>query len=401
MVVGEGGPVVSDVAPEEDSGAETLDRYLYQAHLVAARCASLLLEGRIKAIICEWHEDYIVQFANGPSELVSVKHHDGDQPHWTIAKLCADGGLKHLFERYQLFDENVTCRLQTNEQLRSGDPAELKAACHGEDVGCRRSWAEKLVGHLGSEDVDLIDRFLGELWIDDGLPDRRMVDSVHRDTLMPAVGEKLGLALVEQGPCYQRLVHLAVEASRSSGAALVVEALSDSSALARSREHERTLEAKTIDRQRALTAIGRSAAVPKVLLSARVPVTTERTVLAKKLDAGGVGTTGINSARRLRANWERHVGAWSSGLPGDDDQIEHLRAEVVRLAGLAEGRTREPGREYATRMIEVLEELLNEHDASSMGAAPLTVELLLGLAYERTEACEIFWSDPFDPAIVP
>jgi hypothetical protein len=32
---------------------------------------------------------------------------------------------------------------------------------------------------------------------------------------------------------------------------------------------------------------------------------------------------------------------------------------------------------------------------------PLTVELLLGLAYERTEACEIFWSDPFDPSGVP
>lgn len=393
--------VVSDVIPEEDAGAETLDRYLYQAHLVAGRCASLLVDDRIKAVICEWHEDYVVQFANGPSELVSVKHHDGDQAHWTIAKLCSDGGLKHLFERYQVFGENVTCRLQTNEQLRSGDPAELKDACHGEDDGCRRAWAEKLVSHLGSDDVDLIDRFLQGLWIDDGLPDRRMIHSVHKDRLMPAVAEKLGLGIAEHDSCYQRLVDLAAEASRSSGAALVIEALSDPSALARSREHERTLEAKTIDRQRVLAAIGRSDAVPKILLASRVPITAERTVLAKKLDAGGVGATGINSARRLRANWERHAGAWSSGLPGDDDQIEHLRAEVVRLAGLAEGRTRVPGQRYAARMIEVIEELLDEHDVMSISAVPLSVELLLGLAYERTEACEIFWSDTFDPAAVP
>lgn len=399
--MGEDYPSVSDVAPGEDAGAETLDRYLYQAHQVAARCVALILNERVKAIICEWHEDYIVQFANGPSELVSVKHHDGDQPHWTVAKLCSDGGLKHLFERYRLFDENVTCRLQTNEQLRSGDPADLKAACHGEDEEHRRAWAEKLVGHLGTQDVDLIARFLSTLRIDDGLPDRRMIDSVHKDKLMPLLDADLGLALAEREACYQRLVDLSVEASRSPGAALVVEALSDPSALSGPGDHTRTLEAKTIDRERVLTAIGRSKAVPRILLSSKVAVTTERTNLAKKLEVGGVGATGVNSARRLRANWERHIGAWSTGLPGGDDQIEHLRTEIVRLAGVAEGRTRQSGQQYAVRMIEVLEDLLSEHDDLLAGSTPLTVELLLGLAYERTEACEIFWSDRFDPAVVP
>ena len=51
--------------PTDDVGAETLDRFRYQAHLVARACVAMILDQRVAAVICEWHEDYIVQFA-GP-----------------------------------------------------------------------------------------------------------------------------------------------------------------------------------------------------------------------------------------------------------------------------------------------------------------------------------------------
>ncbi|MFP5489590.1 MAG: dsDNA nuclease domain-containing protein, partial [Acidimicrobiia bacterium] len=72
------------VGPTDDVGADTLDRFRYQAHLIARACVAMVDDRRISAVICEWHEDYVIQFANGPSEIVSVKHHDGSQSHWTV-----------------------------------------------------------------------------------------------------------------------------------------------------------------------------------------------------------------------------------------------------------------------------------------------------------------------------
>jgi hypothetical protein len=385
--------------PTDDVGAATLDRFRYQAHLIARACAALVLDPRVSAVICEWHEDYVVQFANGPSEIVSVKHHDGSQNNWTVRQLCVDGGLRHLFERFQLLEEGVTCRLQTNEQLRTGSqqPAALRDCCADRDGDGIAAWATRLTSYLGATDGDLVARFLRRLTIEDGMPDRNVVHPVHVQQLMPPLLGRLGLGGDASEPSYEALVALAFEACAAPGREIVIGALADPAQLGSDAQRSRLLAAKTIDRARVLDAIGRRPGVPSVLLSAPTDLTPSRTRLVKKLEAGGVGATGVRSARRLRANWEMHRNAWSTGLPGDEDVVEDLKARVVREASVAEARTRRAGEHYASEMLIELSPRLQPDSIGGAWPGPLTADLLLGLAFERTEACEIFWSDEFDP----
>lgn len=389
--------------PTDDVGAETLDRFRYQAHLVARACATMILDQRVSAVICEWHEDYIVQFANGPSEIVSVKHHDGSQNNWTVRQLCVDGGLRHLFERFKLLGEGVTCRLQTNEQLRTGSqqPAALRDCCADRDADGIAAWATALTGHLGATDGDDVARFLQRLTIEDAMPDRDVVQPVHVQKLMPPLLGKLGLVGVASELSYEALVALAFAACAAPGREIVIEALADPAQLGSDARRSRLLAAKTIDRARVLEAIGRRRGVPGVLLSAATDLTPNRTRLVKKLEAGGVGATGVRFARRLRNNWEMQRNAWSTGLPGDEEVVEDLRARVVREASLAEARTRRAGEHYADEMLSDLAPRLQPDSIGGAWPGPLTADLLLGLAFERTEACEIFWSDEFDPDAVP
>ncbi len=389
--------------PTDDVGAETLDRFRYQAHLVARACVAMILDQRVAAVICEWHEDYIVQFANGASEIVSVKHHDGSQINWTVRQLCADGGLRHLFDRFLLLQERVTCRLQTNEQLRTGaqQPAELRDCCASKDASGISTWATTLAPHLGATGPDVVERFLRVLTIEDGLPDRGVVKPVHVQQLMPELSRELGLDVITAERSYESLVALALDACSAPGHEIVIAAVADPTQLSLDAQQARLVAAKTIDRHRAFDAIGRRSEIPTVLLSAAADLTPSRTRLVKKLEAGGVGATGIRSARRLRINWEQQKSAWSTGLPGDDHVIEDMRARIVREASLAEARTRRPGGQYANEMLEDLRPRLQTDTIGGAWPGPLTPDLLLGLAFERTDACEIFWSDEFDPDSVP
>jgi hypothetical protein len=392
---------VTSASPVEDIGAATLSRYQFQAALVAARCVHMMVDDRIKAIICEWHEDYVVQFANGSSELVSVKHHDGDQLNWTVKQLCEDGGLKHLFHRWSQLGESVTCRLQTNEHMRTGkdEPAALRDACAAHDPAERARWAKLLSKHLGTNDLLAIERFLSVLVIEDRQPDRHTIHTFHVAEVMPQLVGRLSLEGSTVIEAYEDIRTLALDASSEPGREVIFEALADPAALSLDSQKARTLAAKTLDRTRVLEALTKRRG-PKVLLSARLDATPARTRLVKKLEAGGAGPTGMRSAQRLRANWSNYESAWSPELPGQDDVLEHLRTMVVRFAGEAEGATRRPGEHYAAAMTDRLTALLAESDLHQQGRGPLTTELLLGLAFDRTEACEIYWSDPFDPDTV-
>lgn len=387
------------VAPTDDVGAETLDRFRYQAHLVARAFVALVLDRHVSAVICEWHEDYVIQFTNGPSEIVSVKHHDRSQPNWTVRQLCVDGGLRHLFERFKLLGEGVTCRLQTNEHLRqgTGQPAELRDCCASSDELSLARWGTTIAPYLGASDADEATRFLQHLAIEDALPDRDVVEPVHIQQLMPQLLGRLGLAAGPPDVVYGTLVSLALEACASPGHEVVLETLAEPGQLGRDARRTRLLASKTVDRERVVNAVGRRADVPSVLLSASADLVPTRTRLVKKLEAGGVGATGVRSARRLRDNWTQQQNAWGTGLPGDDQVIEDLRARVVQEASHAEARTRRPGAHYANDMLDDLRHRLRPETFSGAWPGPLTSELLLGLAFERTEACEIYWSDEFDP----
>ncbi|MGW2684598.1 dsDNA nuclease domain-containing protein [Streptomyces sp. NPDC001414] len=113
---------IFDLAPEEDSGSDTLGRYRYQAEVAARDCLAMLTQDAIDFVVCEWHEDFVVAWTDGSVELVSVKHREGTQGPWTLAELCKSGGLTHLFDRWCACEcaANVRLRLATNAALKPG-----------------------------------------------------------------------------------------------------------------------------------------------------------------------------------------------------------------------------------------------------------------------------------------
>lgn len=130
--------LVESVPPLDDSGADTDDRYDWQAAMAAADGLSLYFDalgddGRLRPdcqdrLLCEWHEDWLL--ISGESvELVSGKHRDPRAgAYTTVTKLADDGGLAHLFNRWAALQETPSCRLVTSGGLGSGPPRELLAA---------------------------------------------------------------------------------------------------------------------------------------------------------------------------------------------------------------------------------------------------------------------------------
>jgi hypothetical protein len=120
--------IVLATSPADDAGAETADRYDWQAAMAAADGLALyhdaLSEGKLRAdvgarIVCEHHEDWVV-IQGDDAELVSGKHREpGYSVFTTAAQLAGDGGLAHMFGRWHTLGERSSCRLVTTAGLRT------------------------------------------------------------------------------------------------------------------------------------------------------------------------------------------------------------------------------------------------------------------------------------------
>jgi hypothetical protein len=86
--------------PPEDDGAEAQANFHFQCEVIARWCYGLLQPDGPTAVVCEHHEDFLVVYDNGQVDLASVKHRGINRGTWSIAELCDDGGLTHLFDRW-------------------------------------------------------------------------------------------------------------------------------------------------------------------------------------------------------------------------------------------------------------------------------------------------------------
>ena len=96
---------VLSAQPTDDAGAQTADRFEWQAAMAAADALSLYREtidnGRLASatdagIVCEHHEDWVV-IGPGAAELVSGKHRDPSVAVFTTTnQLLGDGGGRAL-----------------------------------------------------------------------------------------------------------------------------------------------------------------------------------------------------------------------------------------------------------------------------------------------------------------
>ncbi|WP_203964059.1 hypothetical protein [Actinocatenispora thailandica] len=118
--------VVSTPQPD-DSGADTADRYDWQAAMAAAHGLRLLYDvlskgslddGPFCRIICELHEDWVTCI-DDDAELISAKHRERSfGAYTTVNMLVNQGGCGHLFGRWCALHEKPTCRVVTTAGLK-------------------------------------------------------------------------------------------------------------------------------------------------------------------------------------------------------------------------------------------------------------------------------------------
>jgi hypothetical protein len=86
-------PSVFDLDPLEHGGEDARQGFGFQDHVAAGLCIDMLLDGSIKEIWCETHDDITLLFETNSTkdlrvEFIQVKGHELDQL-WSVAKITA------------------------------------------------------------------------------------------------------------------------------------------------------------------------------------------------------------------------------------------------------------------------------------------------------------------------
>lgn len=407
----------------EDSGADTQDRYSWQHHCTAVDALRMAKDQSIRRIVCEVHEDYVIEYESG-IELVSCKHREASSGPWKLTELCSKGGVAHLFGRWEA-TKALRLRLMTNAGLQPGknESGKLAEACARRAEGCTpgevREMAMALAGALlaagrGKDiagipqtdkpkrhtDLDVppdfltrVEEFMAVLVIRADLPARaHMREYVIGGVVRPLLHE-LEMPDTHAVHQYEACVALVAERNRSNGVTgrfaewltgEVPEGQRGSQLALITARSIRPDEIKACLRTRGSTPLLRRWSTPG------------HDRLRAKLVAGGIGPTRANSATRLREAW---LAAWAkmrTGLPGDVDERDDLEARVLEIAGDAEAFIATSGGDWGNPMYEELKARLSANVDSLGSPLQLTAELLMGIAMDLTAECEVWFSAEFD-----
>jgi hypothetical protein len=400
-VIGQGQQIGLDeldgFLPPEDAGAVTQSLYLYQAEVIARYVVGLSKRASIRAVVCEWLEDFIVVYQDKSTLLGSVKHRETSQGPFSVSELLTDGGLKHLFDRWKGSGKRSRCILCTNAGLKS-DAKSMQQACAEGDAGGILSSAQAIWQRLVAEDAAEAAAFLTILRIDHDLPGRRHIEAHNlHHYVRPLLARRYTGYSADR--VYRAIVELVQEHSRDRAAGThdFIDIIADADRLNSATIRDRRLEARILrygDVANAIAA-GRPTGPTRLPMPATI---SHSTVLAQKLEAGLLGPTLLESAQQLRASWTEFEAGHGDDL-GVDPDLEDLKIRVLAAAGRAETEAKQavsPGESYGIEMYRALVDIFASEafqDSCTMSVDPPLVE---GCAYDLTDNCRIWWSPKFD-----
>jgi hypothetical protein len=408
--------ILRSTPTSDDAGAETADRYEWQAMMATADIISLYFEslddaralavGAGFSVLCEHHEDWSV-ISSGSTEIVSGKHREASLgPLSTFRQVLNEGGVLHLFQRWQVLSQSPLCRLVTTGGL-SGDGAKTARACEllrrdpdaqdDEVLQAVEGLKSAMVAILGTNDTspnpepdEVVRAFLAGLRIQDAMPRRDQVPDMAGERYGKPVAERLGQP--SGGIAVWQAVLALVrprmrDAGPSTGGGLpIVLGVEHDDALA-----SRTLTLADVDTavRFALANIAGYAPLSRIIKANRMAV---------KMSYGGCSDNAVERADNLRLQYRQYWRARRSNPNTTDDrrQLENTLRRVIDEAtdgAQAEGDAwgaqlwRELGRRFQAM----------EGTAVSQG---LSVGLLLGGVSELANSCRAWYTDRFDAQAV-
>lgn len=420
------------IAPGEDVGSDTAGNYRYQAEVAAQACLAMLTEERIEYVVCEWHEDFVIAFADGSVELVSVKHRRTSRGPWNVPDLCKSGGLAHLFDRWRACDGagNVRLRLATNAGLTTGKTGALTLAhmCGpdpevidgvddmSESIAryfLRTRWKQPYdnipevpqVTRLADITVptgftDMVKGFLAVLEFDAGLPARQHITDVNLQSLLVPAIVHMQREHVDSESTYRNLVERIEKANRDeSDRGQLAAYIADPRRVRNNVRMQQRIGRRTLYRTTVLGEfVSNNAAVPTYARGQLPIVAPGGANLRRKLARGHVPSDEATHAERLRSAWYVTWSQHRSGLAGDTTDLTNLSLEVVdtvfECRGQADNEVAD-GRPYGRRMNQLITQRLTPENISATLPFPANSQHLRGLAYQICDDCDFYFSDPF------
>ncbi|MFT3942225.1 MAG: hypothetical protein QM705_00170 [Ancrocorticia sp.] len=419
----------------DDAGAQTADRYEWQAAMAAADGLSLYLQhrrGELKPldpsqirIICEFHEDWVIQVGSNV-ELVSAKHRDLVSGTWrSISSLTSEGGVGHLFSRWLYSERKPFVRLVTNAAPASGEArrffecrellsildangtlsrekeAQLQR-CIDRFCKCLMALGESLpmfsFSHGTGKEVPeslrvAVQDFLRVLRLDSERPSRQYIASSAPDLYAAPISKVLGLPTNYSRPIWEAVVQafrLRMRASgeTSYGSLPSVEHLTNGRS-----QIERTLEPRTMN----LTDLGVVVTTAVSHPNAYMPITAPRrtTKLSIKMAFGGCASTSIERAELLRLKYSAHRRERLNRAPGSIGEVSKMESSLHRIADEETTAVRTPAGTWGSQLWSNLSSRLESNGVEEATTA-INGEIALGGVCHLSSQCKVWFSDYFD-----
>jgi hypothetical protein len=429
------------VSPPDDAGAETADRYEWQATMAAADGLALyfdaMQDGQLAGadntrIVCEHHEDWVVVRADY-AELVSAKHRETAYGVFsTIRQLLDDGGLAHLFERWHAMRELPGCRLVTTAGLAPGRAQELESAAGalralrdagqmlligGEHDKIVAQFAEALQKHARDKlpaswqsamevgettptaaQRDQVGRFLSVLSIDHGKPSRAYATHAAPTLYCEPVLRLLGKDAAYAVPVWEAVLSLFRVRMRAAGptrrGGLPVLLACEPGVLSEAVLNDRAVGGRIVTLGDIGTAVRNGLANRRGYLP--VPPIPRVTRIGAKMERGLCADTSIERAELLRRDYQQYWRDRGSGDPLAGLTEARVRRVLHRISDEATDAVARPqGEPWGA---DLWRELQARTDALPAGEWPgdLDADLRLGGACDLVAQCMVWFSERFD-----
>jgi hypothetical protein len=380
--------------PLEDQGAVAEDGFGFQHDCIGRLAVQMLRDDSMQEIICETHEDAIVRFADNSEELVSCKGRTAARP-WTASSVLTEGGVLHLFENWVHTGRSCRCRVMTDGDFTPGTDGgrALVEACASRKETQISPWADRLAPHFQADPAEVC-AFLSVLnfhW--DDLRPRAHLGNINATRLRSWLREAKLPATLDVA-CYSLIRDHIAQCCRASmadplrGVSLLEASRAPADSKRRARINDRTLDRRSVEDcvREYLTA--------QPILDGD-PTALDHTRLVIKLERGEVPEQVIALAKRLRASWFERQAGMELRAPGGDPGLQDLRTRALMVIAdaLAASERVEP---YGREMYLTVRDTLTVDSLGDVHLLGLSDELLLGLAFQMTDECELFWSARFD-----
>lgn len=398
--------------PPDDAGAETADRYEWQAMMATADILAICFEslgdsgvlndGAHFSVLCEHHEDWSIVSA-GRTEIVSGKHREANTgPISTYRQVLNEGGVLHLFKRWRALQRTPACRLVTTSGL-ADDGARTARACEqlradpnaeGDDVAAVvEGLKSTIVSMLSTASVKVssepdgdIRAFLAGLRFQCAQPRRDQVPDMAAERYGKPVAQRFGHP--DGGFAVWQAVLALVrprmrDAGPSIGGALpIVLGVEHDDALA-----SRTLTLEDVDTaiRFALKNIPGYVPLPRIIKANRMAV---------KMTQGGCSDNAVERADELRLQYRQHWRARRSN-PSISDLRRQVDNTLRRLIDEATDVVRIDSAPWGAQLWRELGQRFQTMEGRPE-AVGLNADLLLGGVSELANNCQAWYTDRFD-----